>query len=822
MECKVILSIIAVVLSLIFTPMTVFAGNSTQDQLDYQIIGGIVLDVITDSNANSLIFTIHSTSDGKLTITIPRHILDARIGDKTRDFIVLVDGQTVPFNETVSSSARTLSIPFPHGTQSIEIIGTHLGSSPTSPDVKISVFTNKSTYYENDTIEISGKVSEILSGIQIALLINNPDDESVSIDQIDVLPDKTFSEILRAGGPLFKINGIYTIKVSYGIQSPVTAQTTFEYVGSPEPTQSTIKKATKLTLDPIPSEIHENESITFSGRLLTDNQEPVSGVLVYIKDDDTLGPDDDITFALTGSLGWFTVDIPAKDWDSSSGGASEVYAEFKGDLNYLKSQTARQQITIYQTFEREPTKIILEQLPESSYFVGNTIVFSGKLTSFDNPVAHQTIKIKEDDPFFPDSKLVSGLTDSSGGFRIIWDIDRASIEREWEIYAKYDGNQRYGSSDSTRITPIITSPPLRIILDPIPTIANLGETIEFSGRVVTSGPIPIGQRIVLIDEDWGNWDDNLANAVIDSSGNFRVQWVVQEKDSEDRKFLAFIADFFTYGVASEANELLNSAEIGTVEVYAKFYDEDSLYKEEDSPIQILVLQTSDQRNEMLLGLLSGQNKQQNTDLLLQLFEGEDISEQQLNDLLTIMLEEKISQNNKIPTSQLTDLHDNDTEPLETMIRELSRDQTIPSIASFVDPNQDPEYYVNRYDNDPSYKEWFDENFPEYDSIYEAVGLKEPEATPKIKLAPLPPVPSPEPAPKIKPTSEPKSIPKIKPVPESEPILPTSKSQKVYPCGEGTHEESGKCIPDSNSDWQIFENIQNWFNENIVKPIMSAF
>ncbi len=591
---------------------------------------------------------------------------------------------------------------------------------------------------------------------------------------------------------------------------------------SSEPTQSNIKKATKLTLDLIPYEIHENELITFSGRLLTDNQEPVSGVLVYIKDDDTFWKDDDISFAVTDSHGWFTVDVPAKDWDSSSGGASEVYAEFKGDSNYLESETPRQKITVYQTLEREPTKMVLEQLPKSSYFVGNTIVFSGKLTSFGNPVAHQPIKIREDDPLFPDSYLVSGLTDSGGRFRIVWDIDRTSIEREWEIYAKYYGNQDYRSSESTRIMPIITSPPLKVILDPITTIARPGETVEFSGKIVTSGPIPVGQRIVLVDEDWANWDDILANALIDSGGNFRVQWVVQEKDSEDRKFLAIIADFFSYGVASEANEILNSAEIGTVEVFAKFYDIDSLYKEEDSPIQILVLQTNDEYNEILLGLLSEPNKQQNTDLLLQVFEGEDISEQQLKDLLTIMLEEKLAQNNKIPTSQLTDLSDNDAEPLETMIQELSHDQTMPGIASFVDPNQDSQYYVNRYNQEPTYKKWFDDNFPEYDSIYEAVGLNEPESIPKIKPTPLPTGPSPEPAPKIKPTPEPEYIPKIKPVPESEPILPTSKSQKVYPCGEGTHEESGKCIPDLNSDWQIFENIQNWFNENIVKPIVSAF
>jgi hypothetical protein len=53
---------------------------------------------------------------------------------------------------------------------------------------------------------------------------------------------------------------------------------------------------------------------------------------------------------------------------------------------------------------------------------------------------------------------------------------------------------------------------------------------------------------------------------------------------------------------------------------------------------------------------------------------------------------------------------------------------IKPIAPFVDPNQEPQYYVDRYNNEPTYKEWFDENFPEYDSIHEAVGLQESEMT----------------------------------------------------------------------------------------------
>ena len=47
-------------------------------------------------------------------------------------------------------------------------------------------------------------------------------------------------------------------------------------------------------------------------------------------------------------------------------------------------------------------------------------------------------------------------------------------------------------------------------------------------------------------------------------------------------------------------------------------------------------------------------------------------------------------------------------------------------ASFVDQTKNPQNYVDRYNNEPTYKEWFDENYSQYSSIYEAVGLEEPE------------------------------------------------------------------------------------------------
>ena len=51
-----------------------------------------------------------------------------------------------------------------------------------------------------------------------------------------------------------------------------------------------------------------------------------------------------------------------------------------------------------------------------------------------------------------------------------------------------------------------------------------------------------------------------------------------------------------------------------------------------------------------------------------------------------------------------------------------RESTKPKpILSFVDENQDPSHYVKRYINEPSYREWFDENFPDY-KIWEGIGI----------------------------------------------------------------------------------------------------
>ena len=93
--------------------------------VEYTITGGTLLSIIPDTNTNSLVLSITSTQDGTITLDIPRTVADSLLETGDDDmFVVLVDDSDTMFDETVSSTHRTLTIPFSAGTTQIEIIGT--------------------------------------------------------------------------------------------------------------------------------------------------------------------------------------------------------------------------------------------------------------------------------------------------------------------------------------------------------------------------------------------------------------------------------------------------------------------------------------------------------------------------------------------------------------------------------------------------------------------------------------------------------------------------------------------------------------------------
>ncbi|MBI3640768.1 MAG: PEFG-CTERM sorting domain-containing protein [Thaumarchaeota archaeon] len=110
----------------------------------YTIKGGTVKSMDIYADKLTLEITIAATTDGSLTVDLPRTLMDAKVqANLTADqkmtgvqinpntqpddkFIVTVNGAPVQFTETKDSTTRNLSIPFHAADTKIDIIGTQI------------------------------------------------------------------------------------------------------------------------------------------------------------------------------------------------------------------------------------------------------------------------------------------------------------------------------------------------------------------------------------------------------------------------------------------------------------------------------------------------------------------------------------------------------------------------------------------------------------------------------------------------------------------------------------------------------------------------
>ena len=101
------------------------------DDFDYSIRGGEVLDFELDSENTSLLIFIDARARGELIITLPRAVIDAKIGSEDIDFDVFIRGmQLTSYDETITPYDRTITIPFKRSNNELSIVGTHIFSQP--------------------------------------------------------------------------------------------------------------------------------------------------------------------------------------------------------------------------------------------------------------------------------------------------------------------------------------------------------------------------------------------------------------------------------------------------------------------------------------------------------------------------------------------------------------------------------------------------------------------------------------------------------------------------------------------------------------------
>jgi len=99
------------------------------EEPNYTIHRGEVLGFEIDPETTSLIISIKPRTNGELTITLPRDLIDAKIGSEDSDFIILIDDREfLIIDEILTSSDRTMTIKFGKFNSEIIIIGTQIFS----------------------------------------------------------------------------------------------------------------------------------------------------------------------------------------------------------------------------------------------------------------------------------------------------------------------------------------------------------------------------------------------------------------------------------------------------------------------------------------------------------------------------------------------------------------------------------------------------------------------------------------------------------------------------------------------------------------------
>ena len=215
------------------------------------------------------------------------------------------------------------------------------------------------------------------------------------------------------------------------------------------------------------------------------------------------------------------------------------------------------------------TYLYLDPLP-SRAAAGDTILFYGWL-EYDEEytVPYATIYIKDDVDFGPDKTMATVITGEDGTFLAEWTAVPRRGGGEWDIYAAFEGESNLRKSRSDTYSVFVArdqapqpDPPAALprstllALDPLPASAFEGSTLTFTGRLATSGGLPVAGALVEIKEDDPLLpDETLESALTGADGRFSVSWTAAQGIVEE--VLDVYAEYDgdgTYGKSTTARQ----------------------------------------------------------------------------------------------------------------------------------------------------------------------------------------------------------------------------------------------------------------------------
>ncbi len=200
------------------------AIDSTLAGIVFDITGGEVISIARGASGSpSIEILIDATDDGKLTLGVPRIVLDSRTEGAEGDdvpFSVLIDGEIVDAVESNSIMTRTLIIDFSaDDRQVIEIIGSWIVDMRPGVAATVSVSTNRADYTSGDSIVVSGSVTSRSHGDVVYLRVLTPSGHEVYSSAVDLDRSNSYSHRVISVSDWGDTEA-YKVRATYG-SSPV-------------------------------------------------------------------------------------------------------------------------------------------------------------------------------------------------------------------------------------------------------------------------------------------------------------------------------------------------------------------------------------------------------------------------------------------------------------------------------------------------------------------------------------------------------------------------------------------------------------------------
>ena len=144
----------------------------------------------------------------------------------------------------------------------------------------VTVATDSSSYEEGEMISVSGSVSDYVESdpfknFDVTIKLVAPNGNIVSISQIPLNTDGSYSTFIPAQGPLWKFYGDYTISVSHG--SDRNASATFTFVLSESEEEVTEEEVIEISEEELAEGCGEGTHLEDGACVLDETTEPTPG-----------------------------------------------------------------------------------------------------------------------------------------------------------------------------------------------------------------------------------------------------------------------------------------------------------------------------------------------------------------------------------------------------------------------------------------------------------------------------------------------------------------------------------------------------------------